>query len=49
MKLTEIQKKKLEKHKEHHTKKHIDMMKKLMMDGMSFTSAHKETQKKIGN
>ena len=45
MKLTEIQKKKLEKH---NTKKHIDMMKKLMMDGMSFTSAHKETQKKIG-
>jgi len=46
--LTEAQKKMLEKHKVHHTAKHMTMMRKLMRGGMSFTAAHKKTQKEIG-
>ena len=48
MKLTEKQKEKLKEHSVHHTKSHINMMKKLMMEGKSFTESHKITQKKIG-
>jgi hypothetical protein len=46
--LTEAQKKMLEKHKVHHTAKHMAMMRKLMREGSSFTAAHKKTQKEIG-
>tara|TARA_R100000654_G_scaffold24805_2_gene47985 strand:- start:3715 stop:3927 length:213 start_codon:yes stop_codon:yes gene_type:complete len=38
----------LEKHKEHHTAKHMAMMRKLMKEGKTFTEAHKETKKKVG-
>jgi len=47
-KLTEAQLKRLEKHSAHHTKKHINEMKKKMMMGMSFKQAHEEAQKKVG-
>mgnify|MGYP003124439840 CR=1 FL=1 len=47
-KLTDRQLKTLEKHSVHHTKKHMNMMKRLMRGGMSFTEAHKKTQKEIG-
>ena len=47
-KLTEAQEKRLEKHSAHHTKKHINMMRKDMMAGMSFKMAHEKAQKKVG-
>tara|TARA_R100001086_G_C11723737_1_gene227640 strand:+ start:96 stop:308 length:213 start_codon:yes stop_codon:yes gene_type:complete len=46
--LTEAQKKKLDKHSVHHTKKHMNMMKKDMMNGMSFKMAHEKAMKEIG-
>jgi len=48
MKLTEKQIKMLEKHSAHHSKKHMDMMKKMMRDGKTFTAAHKAAQKEVG-
>ena len=38
----------LKKHSEHHSKKHMDMMKKLMREGSSFKAAHKKAQKDVG-
>jgi hypothetical protein len=38
----------LKKHSVHHSKKHMDMMKKLMREGASFKSAHNKAQKQIG-
>jgi len=46
--LTESQKKKLKEAEKHHSKKHMDLMKKLMKGGMSFTKAHNEATKKVG-
>lgn len=46
--LTEKQKDMLEKHKQHHTAKHMTMMRKLMKDGMSFSEAHKKTMADVG-
>ena len=48
MKLTDRQKATLKKHSSHHTKKHMDMMKRLMRNGVSFTEAHKKAQKAVG-
>ena len=39
---------KLREHSKHHTKKHMDMMKKDMKAGMSFNAAHKKAQKLVG-
>lgn len=47
-KLTEAQEKRLQKHASHHTKKHINMMRKKMEMGMSFKKAHEEAQMKVG-
>ncbi len=47
-KFTKRQKETLKKHSKHHTKKHMDMMKKEMMGGKTFTEAHKRALKKIG-
>jgi hypothetical protein len=47
-KLTERQLKTLERHKEHHTKKHMDMMIKLMQQGKTFTEAHNIAMDKVG-
>ena len=47
-KLTLSQMKNLKKHSEHHSKKHMDMMKKLMREGTSFKSAHNKAQKQVG-
>lgn len=41
-------KKKLQEHAKHHTKKHMDEMGKLMRAGRTFTQAHNIVQKKIG-
>ena len=46
--LTPAQLKRLEKHSVHHTKKHMNMMKKDMMNGMSFKMAHEKAQKSVG-
>lgn len=48
MDLTEKQKNLLNKHKSHHTPKHIQMMKKLMKEGKSFSQAHKLAMKSVG-
>jgi len=47
-KLTERQMEALKRHEEHHTKKHMTMMRKLMREGMSFTQAHKMAMKNVG-
>ena len=46
--LTDRQIETLEKHKEHHTKKHMDLMIKLMKEGKTFTEAHKVAMDKVG-
>jgi len=46
--LTKRQKDTLKKHSVHHTKKHMDFMKRLMRNGISFTEAHKRAQAKVG-
>ena len=47
-KLSLSQMRTLKKHSEHHSKKHIDMMKKLMREGSSFKAAHNKAQKDVG-
>ena len=46
--LTKRQKATLKKHSVHHTKKHMDFMKRLFRDGISFTESHKRAQAKVG-
>ena len=46
--LTPAQEKKLKAHSVNHTKKHIDMMRKDMMGGMSFSKAHTKASRMIG-
>jgi len=48
MKLTQRQVDKLEKHSAHHSKKHMDLMRRLMREGKTFTTAHKEAQRQVG-
>ena len=48
MKLTTRQKNKLKEHSVHHTKGHMDFMKRLMRSGVSFTRAHREAQRRVG-
>ena len=48
MDLTQKQKEMLEKHKVHHTKKHMEIMTKLMKEGKSFNQAHKLAMKSVG-
>tara|TARA_R100000655_G_scaffold44965_1_gene81772 strand:+ start:300 stop:485 length:186 start_codon:yes stop_codon:yes gene_type:complete len=47
--LTDSQKAKLREHSKHHTPKHMTAMRKLMKEGMSFTKAHNQVKKTIGN
>jgi len=46
--LTKKQKATLDKHKVHHTAKHMTLMKKLMNQGKSFTESHKIAMKRVG-
>tara|TARA_B100000963_G_scaffold355097_1_gene372727 strand:- start:3677 stop:3829 length:153 start_codon:yes stop_codon:yes gene_type:complete len=46
--LTKKQKETLKRHSVHHTKKHMDFMKRLMRNGTSFSEAHKRAQAKVG-
>ena len=47
-KLTAKQKQTMERHSKHHTKKHMALMKRLMIQGKNFSQAHKAAQKKVG-
>jgi len=47
-KLTDRQKETLKRHSKHHTKKHIDLMTKLMKEGKTFGEAHKVAKKQVG-
>jgi len=40
--------KKLKEHSKHHSVKHMNQMKKDIMNGASFTASHKIAQKKVG-
>ena len=46
--LTKRQEDTLKKHAKHHSKKHMAMMKKDMINGNTFTQAHKKAMKKVG-
>jgi len=46
--LNASQEKQMKKHKEHHSKKHMDMMRDLMRKGSSFKSAHTKAMKDVG-
>jgi hypothetical protein len=46
--LTKRQEDKMKKHSKHHTSKHMKLMRSKMMQGMSFSEAHKMAQKKEG-
>tara|TARA_Y100001938_G_C7991472_1_gene379748 strand:- start:527 stop:676 length:150 start_codon:yes stop_codon:yes gene_type:complete len=48
MKLTTRQKNTLAKHSEHHSKEHMNFMKRKMREGISFSKAHKLAQAKVG-
>tara|TARA_R100000951_G_scaffold114181_1_gene117901 strand:+ start:3255 stop:3551 length:297 start_codon:yes stop_codon:yes gene_type:complete len=47
-KLTKTQLSKLKKHSENHSTKHINLMKKSMLEGNSFNKSHKVAMEKIG-
>ena len=47
-KLSKRQQDTMKKHSVHHTKKHMDMMTKLMLEGKNFTEAHNIAMKKVG-
>jgi hypothetical protein len=46
--LSKVQKDLMREHKFHHTKKHMDMMKKLMLQGFCFQQAHKLSMQRVG-
>lgn len=46
--LSPAMKKKLKEHSIHHSVKHMNQMKKDIMNGGSFTASHKIAQKKVG-
>lgn len=47
-KLTKSQQEMLSKHSVHHSKSHMDFMRRRMLMGDSFAEAHRKAQKKIG-
>lgn len=49
MELTTYQKRMLDKHAKHHTKKHLNFMIKEMKKGLSFKKAHLLAMSKVGN
>ena len=46
--LTTRQENALQRHKEHHTAKHMALMRKLMREGKTFGEAHKIAMKEVG-
>ena len=47
-KLTKRQEDTMKKHSNHHSTKHIRLMRSKMLQGMSFGEAHKLAQKQVG-
>lgn len=46
--LTARQEQTMQRHSRHHTPRHMSEMKKLMLQGKTFTAAHKLAMKKVG-
>jgi len=46
--LTKRQQTSLQKHAEHHSKKHVQAMVNAMNNGASFTKSHKDAMNKVG-
>lgn len=46
--LTKRQEDTMKKHSVHHSKKHMDSMRSMMLKGKTFGQAHKEAMKKVG-
>ena len=46
--LTKRQEDTMKRHSVHHTKKHMDTMRSMMLKGKTFGQAHKEAMKKVG-
>ena len=46
--ISAIDKKKLEKHKAHHSDKHLKFMRMRMLKGSTFKDAHKKAMKSVG-
>ena len=47
-KLTKRQESAMRRHSQHHTKKHMDFMRKQMLAGMTFTESHKLAMRRVG-
>ena len=47
-KLSDKQKAKLKKHSVHHSQKHMRVMRMKMLQGQSFSQAHKHATEKVG-
>tara|TARA_Y100001937_G_scaffold54304_2_gene74939 strand:+ start:227 stop:379 length:153 start_codon:yes stop_codon:yes gene_type:complete len=47
-KLTPRQNATMKRHSKHHTRKHMALMRRLMIQGKTFTEAHKSAMKKVG-
>ena len=47
-KLKKRQEEAMKRHSEHHSKKHMDLMRQLMEEGETFTEAHELAMKKVG-
>ena len=47
-KLKKRQEEAMKRHSEHHSKKHMDLMRQLMEEGKNFTEAHELAIKKVG-
>tara|TARA_R100001510_G_scaffold45594_1_gene42324 strand:+ start:1032 stop:1184 length:153 start_codon:yes stop_codon:yes gene_type:complete len=47
-KLTDRQQATMKRHSKHHSKKHMALMRRLMIEGKTFGAAHKVAQKKVG-
>ncbi len=48
MALTQRQKTAMERHKEHHTAKHMREMRRLMNNGKTFTESHRIAMRTVG-
>ena len=46
--LSKTQKELMKTHSNHHTKKHLDYMKKKMLEGFCFQQSHDLTMKQVG-
>lgn len=46
--LTKRQTETLKRHAEHHSAKHMSMMRRMMKSGSTFAASHKAAQKKVG-